>query len=266
VVVPGAIVIELVDVEVGSDEVDVLLVVEGCHVAVESKSILIRIDGWGTGEDGEIVGMPGVIVIELEDVDFLGNDVVTDYTLEVYVLLVVEVGHVAVERTWNIGGVSAGEFGEIVVVPGVIVVKLEDVDLVTDGSQEVDVLLVIEESLVAVDRSEDKRVRSTCQFGEIVVMPGVIVVEFVDVVVDTEEVDVLLVVAGGFIAGERAHPAWVALQIQSLTGVRGASQLGEIVVVPGAIVIELVDMKVNTDEVDVLLVVEGGHVAVGLAY
>jgi hypothetical protein len=140
------------------------------------------------------------------------------------------------------------------------------VNLVTDVSQEVDVLLVIEESFVAVDRSEDKRVWRTCELGEIVVMPGAIVIEFVDVVVDTEKVDVLLVVAGGFVAGESAHPARVAVQMQSHTSVRGASQFGEIVVVPGAIVIELVDMKVDTDEVDVLLVVEGGHVAVGLAY
>jgi hypothetical protein len=265
-VVPGARVIELVNVEVGSDEVDVLLVAEVGHVAVESKSILIPIDGWGAGKNGEIVGMPGVIVIELEDMDFLGNDVVADYTGEVDVLLVVEVGHVAVERTWNIGGVSTGKLSEIVVVPGVVVVKLEDVNLVTDVSQEVDVLLVIEESFVAVDRSEDKRVWRTCELGEIVVMPGAIVIEFVDVVVDTEKVDVLLVVAGGFVAGESAHPARVAVQMQSHTSVRGASQFGEIVVVPGAIVIELVDMKVDTDEVDVLLVVEGGHVAVGLAY
>jgi hypothetical protein len=93
---------------------------------------------------GEIVVVPGLIVIELEDVE-----VVTGDTEVVDVLLVVEGGYVAVETAWKRGGRRTGELGEIVVMPDVIVVKLEDVDVATDDTQEIDVLLLIEGGLVA---------------------------------------------------------------------------------------------------------------------
>jgi hypothetical protein len=99
---------------------------------------------------GEIVVMPGVIVIELEDVE-----VVTGETEVVDVLLVVEGGYIAVETAWKRDGGRTGELGEIVVMPAVIGVKLDDVDVATDDTQVVDVLLVIEGGLVASETTLD---------------------------------------------------------------------------------------------------------------
>src|SRR5580704_10772993 len=130
---PGVIEIEFVDMEVDTDEVDVLLVVAGGHVAVGLAQE--PTGGRGAGQLGEIVVMPRGIEIELEDVE-----VVPYETDVVDVLLMVERGHVAVETAWERGGWSTGEFGEIVVMPAVIVVELEDMHVIPNGTHVVDML------------------------------------------------------------------------------------------------------------------------------
>jgi hypothetical protein len=74
------------------------------------------------------------------------------------------------------------QLGEVVVAPGVGVDELVDVVV---GAQEVDVLLLIERSLVSVDRASGSGCGCAGQLGEVVVMPGVGVDELVDVVVGT---------------------------------------------------------------------------------
>jgi len=88
---PRAVVIELVNMEVVTDEVDVLLLVEGGNVAIEPKVICSVDDRRSACELGEIVVMPCVVVIELEDVEIL-----TDETDEVDVLLVIEGRHLSI--------------------------------------------------------------------------------------------------------------------------------------------------------------------------
>src|SRR5260370_24497415 len=85
--------------------------------------------------------------------------------------------------------------------------------------------------------------------------PCVGVVELVDVVVGSDVVDVLLVVELGL----------VAVDVTSGCGRGGAGEQGEIVVVPLTVVEQLVDVIVGADEVDVLLVVDGGLVFVDAA-
>ena len=85
--------------------------------------------------------------------------------------------------------------------------------------------------------------------------PRVDVDEFVDVVVGAEVVDVLLAVELGLVAVDGA--AW--------SGGRCAGELGEVVVVPGVGVVELVDVVIGPDVVDVLLLIERGFVAIDRA-
>src|SRR5712664_1118891 len=82
--------------------------------------------------------------------------------------------------------------------------------------------------------------------------PCVGVVELVDVVVGSDVVDVLLVVELGLIS----------VDVTSGGGRGCGGELGEVVVVPLAVVEQLVDVIVGADEVDVLLVVERGLVSV----
>jgi hypothetical protein len=175
---PRAVVIELVDVVVSSDEVDVLLFVEVARVAIKPKSTLCVDDRRSACELGEIVVMPCGVVIELEDVD-----IVTDGRMEVDMLLVIEQGYVSIYRLYTHDRWSAGELSEIIEMPCVVVIELVDMPRVS--SNEDDVLLVADFSRVY----EDAFIASECpgdgewsigDFSEIVVMPRAVVIELVN--------------------------------------------------------------------------------------
>ena len=100
--------------------------------------------------------------------------------------------------------------GEVVVVPGVGVEELVDVVV---GAEVVDVLLAVELGLVAVDRASRSGRGRAGLLGEVVVAPGVGVDEFVDVVVGSDVVDVLLLVELGL----------VSVDVTSLGGVGAAA-------------------------------------------
>ena len=99
--------------------------------------------------------------------------------------------------------------------------------------QEVDVLLIVEGGLVAVDRASrcggGRRVR---QLGEVVVSPCIGEEQLVDVVVGSQIVDVLLLIEGGFVAIHRA--AW--------SGGGCPGQLSQVVMVPRIVEEEFVDV------------------------
>ncbi len=196
------------------------------------------------GKLGEVVVVPCVGVDEFVDV------VVSAEIVDV--LLAVELGLVSVDRASWSGRGCAGQLSEVVVTPCVGVVELVDVVV---GAKVVDVLLLIEGGLVSVDRASRSGRGCAGQLSEIVMAPCVGVVELVDMVVGSDVVDVLLVVELGL----------VAVDVTSGCGWGGGGEQGEIVVVPLTVVEQLVDVIVGADEVDVLLVVEGGLVSVEAA-
>ena len=95
-------------------------------------------------------------------------------------------------------------------------------------------------------------------------MPNAVVDQLVDMTIGSDEVDMMPVLAGGrLVTGQSAHPAPV-LNLHCLTSGWSTRQLSEIVVMPATtIVVKLVNMKIVSDEDDMLLVIAGGHVAGG---
>jgi hypothetical protein len=155
--------------------------------------------------------------------------------------------------------------GEIVVVPDSVVNQLDDMDvlLFTDGSQEIDVLIVIVSGLVTSERVRNGVRGRAGEMCEIVVMPRPVIKQLVDMLIGSDEIDMVLVVAGGRrITSQRACPI-TTLHLHHRAGGWSAGQVGEIVMVPGPVVVELIDMKIVSDKDDVLLVVAVGNVAVG---
>jgi hypothetical protein len=219
-------VIELVDVAVETLKVDMLLVVEEGLVAVKRAS---ADSDRSTRQEGQIVVVPCAVVIELLDME-----VAID---EVDMLLTAAGGHVAVEPAYASSPSvrSAGQNGQIVVVPCGVVIKLVDVGVATEGdaNQEDDVLLQVEPGLIGGEQGVATRRRSARERREVVVMPGAVEVELMDLGIVTIEVDVLLVVEGGLIAVDRGsarHDNW------------GAGERCEVVVMPGAVEVELVNV------------------------
>ena len=133
--------------------------------------------------------------------------------------------------------------------PSVGVDELVDV---AGGVLEVNVLLIVERRLVAIDRAAGCGCGGFGDRGQVVVMPRAVVVQLVDMAGGVEVVDVLLLVEGGLVA--------VRGRARDRRGCAGDG--GEIIVRPRVGVIELVDVTVGVEEVDVLLIVEVGLVAV----
>src|ERR1700744_4552270 len=85
---------------------------------------------------------------------------------------------------------------------------------------------------------------------EIVVTPNPVVNQLVDMDVfpkGAKKKDVLIMVIRGLVANKRVGDS-----------LRGAAQISEIVVMPCAVVNQLVDMEIGSDEVDMLPVLAGG--------
>ena len=89
--------------------------------------------------------------------------------------------------------------GEIVVMPGPVVNQLVNMDVSPNEADKVDVLKVLVRSHVSVELAADST-RCTSQIREIVVMPDAVVNQFVDMVV--EEDDVLKVIVSGLITNQ----------------------------------------------------------------
>jgi hypothetical protein len=95
--------------------------------------------------------------------------------------------------------------GEIVMAPCVGEVELVDVVV---GSDVVDVLLVVELGLVSIDVAARRGRRCGGEQSEVVLVPLIVVEQFVDVIVSADEVDVLLVVEGGLVSIDACPLAW----------------------------------------------------------
>ena len=166
------------------------------------------------------------------------------------VLLAVVLRRIAVQRTAGRGerGVPRGDSGQVVVFPAVpVVVQLVHVP---GRVQVVDVLLAVVLGCVAVQRAacgcrERGRVR---QHGQVVVQPvGAVVVQLVHVPGQIQVVDVLLAVVLGRVPIQRAGRCG-----QVGSSVRAQRQ---VVLLPGAVVVQLVHVPGRVDEIDVLLAV-----------
>ena|ERR1700743_1446585 len=93
--------------------------------------------------------------------------------------------------------------GEIVVVPGAVVQELEDMEVLTDPTEKIDVLLIVVGSHIANDSARIPGSWCTCEMREIAKMPGVIVTKLEDMEIVTQEVDVLLEIVSALVAVER---------------------------------------------------------------
>ena len=204
---------------------------------------------------GEIVVMPCAIVNQLEHMD-----VFPDQAEEMDVLKVVVESHISVQLAGERGSWSTGDMREIVVAPNPVVNQLVDMDAFPNGAKKKDVLIMIVGGLIA-NKGVSDSLRGTAQMSEIVVMPCAVVNQLVDMEIGSDEVDMLPVLArGALVTCQRAHPAR-SLFIHCFTSGWSTGQLGQIAMMPSAIVVQLVNVKVGANEVDVLLVIAGAHVA-----